>query len=840
MMAEDQHSQVIMWPPRLPQFIVTMPWDLDRFHSENTELPIKTMFSRLETRPDPSSPSRLFTIPLDILEHLLGRLKKRDAFRLAQTCKTFMWHPIVLKAIFYEPISTKEIASWYRQLPDCGMNTKMMMGPPVTWGINAFTGPLVRRLSVPEWISEQDVHFLTAYCPNLHAVDFTEIFESVPHPVGWDSNPDSDSDEEESDVIFWPSMLDRCPALFKNLRSIHLPYGCWRTVYSRRYDYFQTHTACLPKILHLADQLKCLELTCQHEPTLDPSPESRREASAKLLADILNNVSRGLTTLALYDSESTIENLDSFLQSLAIFPKLRTIKLSLHRDLEMYQRDSLSKFGFDLVIAPILSSTTKHYEYDTASVLQYLSTIKKINDRGRFLLMSSDCGASYHSTLRDYYGLCHTQLVHGSRLWTPVWTWNDRLNWVEGHRNNPDVDIVDIGRCRALFEELTKARIPISVELEPPVLGYGAFFAGPWDEGVSRRLCGGSYDAGHVSKGYLQLLPGNEAITAVTRALERQPKQHFIQRRVLTSIKSKNPSPYHGTPTGIDDQPIQTISVTTFELAAMGDKLSYSDYEDNSGFHSLALAAWVSPKDETPQKKQRENTAKINAKPYISPAASETIDAKTEIPDPIWRLNEIGDLVDELRLVWHRGFAYSYAITFAEDFHPNPDWVEWSKLIHQCKVHLRARLWREAEYTALLFRRIRVDFPRLTRLALYLPAALYPDHDQTFINHVLPGTGWTVKHYGEVGGPPPLSYPDEACLEFADDMCPFIRRIFTRPTPTDDPSAVIVHDDEWHATKRPLFDLDGEYKSMEQLLTEPLRENYTEGNSWRRTCEGPR
>lgn len=54
------------------------------------------------------------------------------------------------------------------------------MGPPITQGINAYTGSLVRRLAVPEWISEQDLHYLTVLCTNLDAVDFTEIFESEP------------------------------------------------------------------------------------------------------------------------------------------------------------------------------------------------------------------------------------------------------------------------------------------------------------------------------------------------------------------------------------------------------------------------------------------------------------------------------------------------------------------------------------------------------------------------------------------------------------------------------------------------------------------------------------
>ncbi|CAF9941534.1 MAG: hypothetical protein ALECFALPRED_009176 [Alectoria fallacina] len=831
-MAKSHYSQVMRWTPPPLQDTVSMPWNLDRFHGKNTKLP-KNIFWRLETRPNPTFPSRLFTMPLDILEHLLDRMTKRDAFQLSQTCKNFMWHPIVLKAIFSEPISIAEIGKWYRHLPDCGMNTKMMVGPPVTWGINASTGPLVRRLAVPEWISEQDIRDLIANCPNLHALDFTEFFESVPHPLGWeseeDSDEDSDDDEEQGDLEYWPSMLDRCPDLFANLRSIHLPYGCWRTVYSRLHSYQQTHTACLPKLLHLAKHLQSLELSCQQEPKIDPSPETRRKVSAKLLAEILDNVSRGLTTLALYYSESTIDNIESFLQPLSVFPNLRTIKLSLHRDLLMYERDSQFRYGFNSIIAPILFSPTRYYEHDTASVLQYLSTIKKINDRGRFSLVSSDCGEDYHSTLRDYYGLCHTELIHGPRddIWTPVWTWNDRLDWIKGDPNHPAVEVLEVGKCRALFKELTKSRIPVSVVLEPLTVPFGAFFASPWDEGVSHGRHGGSENAGTVLNGCSQSLSGNGAMTPSTRDLGRQPKQHFIQRRVLTTITLKHPSPSHSIPTQLDDQRQRTVSV---DLAAVEDKPSYSDYKDSLGFRSLVLAAWVSQKQKSLQRKQRGNAAKSNPKPFIIPAAPDIVDAKSEIPDPIWRLNEIGDLVDDLRLIWHRSFAYVYTKLSFEHCDPNPDWTEWSKRMHKCKMHLRGRLWREAEHTALLLRRIPIDFPRLTRLALYIPTGLYPHHDQTFINHALPGTGWTVKHCGSVGGVPPTPSLDGACLKLADDICPFIRRVFTRPTPTDDPSAVIVHDEEWHRTKRPLFDLDGEYKSMEQLLTEPLPENYTKGN----------
>ena len=797
-MTNKYYPQPMLWSPPPLQNIVTMPWDLDRYYG-NTRLPSKILFS---TKLFSSLPSPLFTVPLDILEHLLDQMTKKDAFRLSQTCKTFMWHPIVLKAIFYEPISIGEISSWYRNLPDYGMDTELMMGPPVTWGINASTGPFVRRLAVPEWISEQDIHYLMECCPNLDTVNFTEIFDSVPHAMGWDSQEDSDSgsdadaDETKGDMDLWPSSLDRCPALFRNLRSVHLPYGSWRTVYSRLHGYQQTRSARLPKLLHLADHLQTLELTCQHESSLDPSPESRRKASAKLVADILANVNRGLTTLGLYESESTIENLDRFLRWLAIFPKLRTIKLSLHRDLHNYERDSQLRCGLDLITAPILSIPTK-YQHDTASVRQYLSTIKKINDRGRFSIVSSDCGETYQSNIRDYYGLCHTELVQGPRndLWTPIWTWNDRLDWVQSHQNHWVMDNIDIGKCRALFEELTKARIPVSIVLEPLTVPFGALFAGPWDGGVSRLN---------------QSLPGYEA---TVNGVERLPKQHFIQQRVLATVTSKHALLFCDMPTWIDDQPYRIISV---DSAVVEQKLDIRNLKDSLGNHFLEPAR-ASPYLWTQQWKQGESTAQSNAEPHINPA----------VPEPVWRLNEVGDLVDDLRLRWHRGFAYVYTKLYFEHCEPNPDWSVWSNIMHRCKSHLRGRLWREAEYTALLFRRIPLDFPRLTRLALYIPAALYPDHDQTFIDHALPGTGWSVKHYGTLGvSRPPMRDIDESCLKLADDVCPFIRRFFNRPVPTNDPAAVIIHDDEWHRTQRPLFDLNGEYKSMEQLLTEPLGENY--------------
>ena len=128
-------------------------------------------------------------------------MTKKEIFRLSQTCKSFMQNPALIGAIFYEPVSVADIGAWYWNLPDFEMNK--MVGPPVTWGIDASTGPYVRCLALPEWTSEQDVKHLIAHCPNLDAVDFVEICKSVPDRLFLRPNDDTnqnvngDGDDEE-------------------------------------------------------------------------------------------------------------------------------------------------------------------------------------------------------------------------------------------------------------------------------------------------------------------------------------------------------------------------------------------------------------------------------------------------------------------------------------------------------------------------------------------------------------------------------------------------------------------------------------------------------------------
>ena len=677
------------------------------------------------------------------------------------------------------------------------------MGPPVTWGINALSGPFVRRIALPEWTSEQDIHHLTAHCPNLDAVDFTAMYQSVPDrrvrqaDDDTNENDSGDADDEEEEFFdYWPPWLDRCPALFQNLGSVRIPYGCWKGSSRhplRRYQF--NRMARFPKNLSLAEHLHSLTISCLPMLTRGTSPYTRRKASANLLAGILSIRSQELTTLALYDSVSNIDNLGRFMQSLTVFPKLRTIKLSLHRDLFLYQTELHYLHNISSIIYPILSYPTK-YKDDTASVLQYLSIIKKIKEGGRFSVVpiDKDCGWPYNP--REFYGLCYDEVLYGlgNNLWAPVWLWNDRLHWVIDPKYPREVEVVDIGKCRALFKELNRARIGVSLELGPhPFLGRGGSFATDWVDEIKYRHYtpdGNAHD---------------ENIACPPRHSRVSPAgfdagQHFLQRdlpRITSKISA--PSSY--------EDAIQRLS------------------DDPEPLRNLSL--------HPPTTATTTQSANRTAQPQADSEAPPATNPNTNIPNPIWRLNQIGDLVNDLRLILTQTFAYVYVGEFAQTRgRPSAHSEDWRSVVHKCSYHIRDRLWRESEYTALFFHRVALDFPRLTRFALYIPAALYPDHDQTFIDRVLPGTGWTVRHHARRdecvgdGFEAVGKYLDPVCVALTEELCPFIRRIFTRPTVTQDPASVIVHDHARYVTPRPPVDLDGEYTSMERLLTEPLRAHY--------------
>ncbi|KAL8692983.1 MAG: hypothetical protein Q9218_002100 [Villophora microphyllina] len=82
---------------------------------------------------------------------------------------------------------------------------------------------------------------------------------------------------------------------------------------------------------------------------------------------------------------------------------------------------------------------------------------------------------------------------------------------------------------------------------------------------------------------------------------------------------------------------------------------------------------------------------------------------------------------------------------------------DWSRAVTtimvdpQDEVTLLRKLEREAYGMSQVFEYISDSFPKLCRLALFLPAALYTSFDQEFIDGVLSGgpSVWEVQHRGD-------------------------------------------------------------------------------------------
>lgn len=121
-----------------------------------------------------------------------------------------------------------------------------------------------------------------------------------------------------------------------------------------------------------------------------------------------------------------------------------------------------------------------------------------------------------------------------------------------------------------------------------------------------------------------------------------------------------------------------------------------------------------------------------------------------------WRLDTIGDLIDDLRILWRSGHVFGRHDPW-DPLPQNPVTAPEAeavvaKHLADTREIVEQRLKYEAEHIAPFFRKLHHFCPNLTRLALYIPGPLYPDHDSQFITAVLPGAGWTVKNYGTGAG----------------------------------------------------------------------------------------
>ena len=197
------------------------------------------------------------------------------------------------------------------------------------------------------------------------------------------------------------------------------------------------------------------------------------------------------------------------------------------------------------------------------------------------------------------------------------------------------------------------------------------------------------------------------------------------------------------------------------------------------------------------------------------PGGRYTYDCDEEIPDiSHWKLDSIGDLVDELSLRWD----YEFGNIFTDETTASESLAERLK---RTEPFLQERILRELRNFRSFCQTIAANFPNITRLALFIPAALFPNlptriNDADFAANFLPGTAWRAQHHGSGGAmpypktdyehkfgqghlmrygrvsncvvydSPPWDLGDRLHKEFqlaSKTRCPMIHRVFTRELP---------------------------------------------------------
>ncbi|KAG8529151.1 uncharacterized protein KY384_005786 [Bacidia gigantensis] len=211
--------------------------------------------------------------------------------------------------------------------------------------------------------------------------------------------------------------------------------------------------------------------------------------------------------------------------------------------------------------------------------------------------------------------------------------------------------------------------------------------------------------------------------------------------------------------------------------------------------------------------------------------------APYETPMFLWGLPLIDHSISDLRIHYGECFSQIWEIMrYNLDELPAlgglPD-LDSPEILDYFRGQIEARLKIESKGLALLFRSLQ-KYHKLNRLALYMPAALYPDHDQTFIDCCLPAGAWTVQHEGSGGDG--FAQNSKACgpllkvRQVSKKMCPFIHRVFTRASSVGTaPGYRIVNALPRNNTVRPEVDLKGVGTDMETLLTCEMEEHFVEG-----------
>ena len=184
---------------------------------------------KVEKLPSPVSPSLLLELPYDIFIEILDRLSTREAFEFSLVCKAVRCAPPVLDAIYAEPF-TQEGFKLRRIKPELTLKNPSIGEDnygSIKKYVNAFnsslnkhTGSFVQRLSLWRNLSQNCLLRYQDLCPHLRSIDFTDITA-----IGWHRQR-REYDHEYNDTpskTRWNHILE-CSSLLCRLTDIRLTF----------------------------------------------------------------------------------------------------------------------------------------------------------------------------------------------------------------------------------------------------------------------------------------------------------------------------------------------------------------------------------------------------------------------------------------------------------------------------------------------------------------------------------------------------------------------------------------------------------------------------------------
>ncbi|KAL8851891.1 MAG: hypothetical protein Q9221_003214 [Calogaya cf. arnoldii] len=301
-----------------------------------------------------SSPT---AIPYEILKHVLDYLDQEDVLSLSQTSRQFRSEELLLNSTYEGLIRPSDVplAAIKRKYKQWRLRVEKILK-----GVDAQTGPFVKRMAVPDYKTDEKLAKILQYCGNLEFVDFRGVQDRIEccavrndlerkYVLGQISKVKLRQASEPSQNLNsslkywllalgaprqefrWSTTLATYPELFSNLKSMAVNFDlCFCYEYAAKrsegHNLGLHQINCLPHLLNAAPRLQSLTLYAKRDFWPQSLPQSFREPFGSYH-------SQCLTKLTLVDFRMNILYFGPSFWPWDIFNDTQALRLSLHSDI---------------------------------------------------------------------------------------------------------------------------------------------------------------------------------------------------------------------------------------------------------------------------------------------------------------------------------------------------------------------------------------------------------------------------------------------------------------------------------------------------------------------------